>query len=492
VSDDHGRSLTRTQLRDTAEAVAAALLAQGISAGTIVSWQLPTTIESVVLLAALARIGAVQNPLIPMLRDREVSFITQQVGTELLVVPEEWKGFRHGDMARDLASESGMGVLEIDLAELSADASPQEVRLPVADPETLGLPPAADGVRWVYYSSGTTADPKGARHTDLSIMSSANSLLDLMGLGETDVYPIPWPITHIGGVSVLTSSLRGGVHLVLFENFDPADTPRRMARHRPTVLGTAVPFFRAYLDAAHRHGDEPLFPSLRFGCFGGAPVPFEIHEEMRSTFDVPLVGSWGLTEFPTATSATPDDSREIVTTSVGRAATDVSVRAVDADGDVCGTAQEGEPVLRGPQCFSGYVDATLNDLAIDADGWFHTGDLGTIDAAGNVRITGRLKDIIIRNAENISVLEVEDLLYRHPAVADAAVVGLPDPRTGERVVAFVVLRNGTDVGLTEIRQHCQLQGLAIQKCPEQLEVVEVIPRNAMGKVLKQDLRASVA
>ncbi len=456
------------------------------------SWQLPTTIESVVLLVALARIGAVQNPLIPILRMREVSFITEQVGTELLVVPEEWRGFRHGDMARHLPRNNGLDVLEVDLGELGAHGSPEEIRLPVADTTTLAPPPSLDGPRWIFYSSGTTADPKGARHTDCSIMSSANGLLDLMGLGEADVYPIPWPITHIGGASVLASSLRGGVHLVLFENFDPAETPVRMARHKPTVLGTAVPFFRAYLDAASQHGDEPLFPSLRFGCFGGAPVPKEIHESMRARFDVPLVGSWGLTEFPNATSAAPNDAMEIVTTSVGRPATGVSVRAIDAKGEVCGTAQEGELQLRGPQCFSGYVDVTLNDSSIDADGWFHTGDLGTIDAAGNVRITGRLKDIIIRNAENISVVEVEDLLFHHPAVADAAVIGVPDPRTGERVVAFVALRDGSDVGLTEIRAHCQRQGLAVQKCPEQLEVVESIPRNAMGKVLKQDLRSRLA
>ena len=492
VSDDHGRSFTRSQLRDAAEAVAAALLDRGVRAGTVVSWQLPTVIESAVLLAALARIGAVQNPLIPMLREREVSFITQQAGTELLVVPDEWRGFRHGDMAREIAKRGDFGVLEIELPDPGAREWPDQLQLPLADPRALAPAPSVDGVRWIYYSSGTTADPKGARHTDSSIMSSANGLLDLMGLGETDVYPIPWPITHIGGASILTSSLRGGVHLVLFETFDPTETPVRMARHRPTVLGTAVPFFRAYLDAARRPGEESLFPFLRFGCFGGAPVPTEIHQEMRSTFDVPLVGSWGLTEFPNATSAAPDDSPEIVTTSVGRPATDVSVRAVDANGDVCATAHEGELLLRGPQCFSGYVDATLNDSSFDADGWFHTGDLGTIDEAGNVRITGRIKDIIIRNAENISVLEVEDLLYLHPAVADAAVVGLPDQRTGERVVAFVVLREGDGVGLTEIRRHCQLQGLAVQKCPEQLEVVEALPRNAMGKVLKQDLRARLA
>jgi acyl-CoA synthetase (AMP-forming)/AMP-acid ligase II len=320
-------------------------------------------------------------------------------------------------------------------------------------------------------------------------MSSSNALLDLMGFRENDVYPIPWPITHIGGASVLASSIRGGVHLVLFETFDPVKSPRRMALYEPTALGTAVPFFRAYLDAAHSNNDAALFPALRFGTFGGAPVPTEIHHEMRETFGVPLIGSWGLTEFPNATSAAPSDSEEVLTTSVGRPATGVSVRAIDTQGDECAAGKEGELLLRGPQCFSGYVDPTLNDASFDADGWFHTGDLGTIDTAGNVRITGRLKDIIIRNAENISVVEVEEMLYRHSAVADAAVLGLPDQRTGERVVAVVVLQEGCHVELNDIRKHCRREGLSVQKCPEQLEFIDALPRNAMGKVLKQDLRS---
>jgi acyl-CoA synthetase (AMP-forming)/AMP-acid ligase II len=491
ISDDHGRSLTRAQLRDDAEATAAALSGRGIRTNTVVSWQLPTTIEAVVLLVALSRVGAVQNPLIPILREREVSFITQQVGTELLIVPEEWRGFSHGAMARDLAASGDFDVMEIDLHDLSARGTRHGLNLPTADANRSARSPSPsmDGPRWIYYSSGTTADPKGARHTDTSIMSSSNALLELMGFGEDDIYPIPWPITHIGGASVLASSIRGGVHLVLFESFDPAETPRRMAAFKPSALGTAVPFFRAYLDAARNNNDAPLFPALRFGTFGGAPVPTEIHHEMRATFGVPLIGSWGLTEFPNATSAAPGDSVEILTTSVGRPASGVSVRAVDSEGEICSAGKEGELLLRGPQCFSGYVDPALDAASFDADGWFRTGDLGTIDAAGNVRITGRLKDIIIRNAENISVVEVEEMLYRHPAVAEAAVLGLPDERTGERVVAVLVLENGCEVELKDIREHCLVEGLAVQKCPERLEVVDALPRNAMGKVLKQDLRS---
>jgi acyl-coenzyme A synthetase/AMP-(fatty) acid ligase len=247
VSDDHGRSLTRSQLQDAAEITAAALSDRGVSTDTVVSWQLPTTIEAVVLLVALARIGAIQNPLIPILREREVSFITQQIGTQLLVVPEVWRGFPHGAMARELATSGDFEVMEIDLHDLNTGRSRYGLNLPTADPKTLDRSPSPsiDGARWIYYSSGTTADPKGARHTDTSIMSSSNALLELMGFGEDDIYPIPWPITHIGGASVLASSIRGGVHLILFESFDPTETPRRMAVYSPTALGTAVPFFRA-------------------------------------------------------------------------------------------------------------------------------------------------------------------------------------------------------------------------------------------------------
>ena len=195
------------------------------------------------LLVALARIGAVQNPLIPILREREVSFITRQVGTELLIVPEEWRGFPHGAMARELAATGGFDVMEIDLHELGARGSREGLRLPTADPDSSARPPSPsiDGPRWIYYSSGTTADPKGARHTDASIMASANALLELMGFGENDVYPIPWPITHIGGASVLAASLRGGVHLVLFETFDPADDARPDGSLRADGAGHRCP-----------------------------------------------------------------------------------------------------------------------------------------------------------------------------------------------------------------------------------------------------------
>jgi cyclohexanecarboxylate-CoA ligase len=468
LADDHGRSLTTLQLRDAAERVAAGLR---VGPETVVSWQLPTTIEAVVLLAALARVGAVQNPIVPILREREVGLITKAVGTELFITAETWRGFGHAAMARDL----GLNVIGLDLESVSGDG----LRLPEGDTAALPAPPESPaGCRWQYFTSGTTADPKGARHSDESVMASARGMTEHLGFGDGDVYPIAFPIAHIGGMTMTTAALRGGGRVVLFDTWDPATTPERAAEHRPTILGTAQPFFRAYLDAQRRHGAEPLFPALRTCTAGGAPTPPELLRELVEVFGIRgVVNAWGLTEFPVATSPAPDDPPEVLAQTVGRPCPGVSVRLVD-----------GELRLKGTQCFLGYTDPAQDSAAFDDQGWFRTGDLGEIDSRGSVRITGRLKDIIIRNAENISALEIGDILLKHPQIADVAVIGLPDELTGERVCAVVVPEAGRTITLAQLAAHCRSRGVARQKHPEQLEIVDVLPRNSMGKVLTQQLK----
>jgi cyclohexanecarboxylate-CoA ligase len=477
--DGYGRSLTALAFRDEAERAAAGLLAWRVGPGDVLSWQLPTTLEAAVLIGACARLGVVQNPIIPVFRHREVGFIIEQVQAGLVVVPETWRGFGHGDMARSLARD----VLALDLEGTPGPA----IRLPAGDRAALPAPPGppspgppspgrGDECRWIYYSSGTTADPKGARHTDASVIASANGVVDLMGLSLGDVYPIAWPFAHIGGVSMLSAVLRAGGTLALFDAFDPVTTPERMAACRATVLGSATPFFNAYVAAQRRHGDRRLFPALRTCVGGGAATPETVNREVASVLGVRgVVGAWGLTEFPVASSETPDDSA--VGSTVGRPAAGVQVRVVD-----------GELRLKGPQCFLGYVDASLDAEAFDEAGWFRTGDLGTVDADGRIRIEGRSKDVIVRNAENVSALEVEDALLRHPAVADVAVIGVPDQESGERVCAVVVTAPGHEVTLAELVEHCRAQGLARYKCPERLRVVAELPRNPMGKVLKRALQ----
>jgi acyl-CoA synthetase (AMP-forming)/AMP-acid ligase II len=304
-------------------------------------------------------------------------------------------------------------------------------------------------------------------------------MTDRLGFGNGDVYPIAYPIAHIGGMTMMTAALRNGGRLVLLDTWNPATTPERVARHRPTILGTAQPFFRAYLDAQRRHGAELLYPALRTCAAGGAPTPPELIRELVEVFGIRgVVNAWGLTEFPIATSPAPDEPPEVLAQTVGRPSPGVEIRLVD-----------GELRLKGQQCFLGYTDPAQDAGAFDGEGWFRTGDLGEIDGQGNVRITGRLKDIIIRNAENISALEIGDILLRHPHIADVAVIGLPDARTGERVCAVVVPEPGRTPTLDQVAAHCRAEGVARQKHPEQLEIVDALPRNALGKILMQQLKA---
>jgi acyl-CoA synthetase (AMP-forming)/AMP-acid ligase II len=485
--DDFGRSLTSTQLRDAAERTAAALVERGVGEGSVVSWQLPTTLETMVVMVALTRLGALQNPVLPIWRESEIRFVTAQLGTEVFVVPGMWRGFDHVALAEELTRERPMTVVVVDHDEPITT----ELRLPSADPAVLPpAPTSAEDARWVYYSSGTTAAPKGIQHCDRSVIAGSAGVVGMFGASSSDINPIAFPVSHIGGAAMLAASLLTGMRLVLFDAFDPVATPKAVAAHRPTMLGSATPFFVAYMAAQREHGAEPLFPDLR-GCVGGgAPITPELGRQVRETLSVAgIANSWGLTEFPVVTSPPPDGRPEVLDHTVGRPVPGVSVRVVDDNEREVLTGEDGELRLKGPQCFLGYVDESLNADAFDADGWFRSGDRGRIDADGNVAVTGRIKDAIIRNAENISALEIEGVLATHPGVADVAVIGVPDPRTGERVCAVVVPAAGSDVTLAVLAEHCAAQGLSRHKSPERVELVEALPRNLTGKVLKNELRA---
>jgi acyl-CoA synthetase (AMP-forming)/AMP-acid ligase II len=453
-SDGHGRSLTAASLWARSEEAAAGL---DVRPGEVVSWQLPNGLDAIVIMVALARVGAVQNPVIPSLGQRDVRLITEQVGTSTFIVSEP-------------SNDLGVRVIAL------------RGSLPTGDPHDLPPPPEdPHQCRWIYFSSGTTGTPKGARHTDASLIASSRSMTDRLGVQDGDVYPIAWPVTHIGGASMAAAVLRAGGHLVLLDQFDPSTFGEKIAPLRPTLLGSAVPFFRACLDAQRRRGGDPLYPELRACTAGGAATPPEIIAELAATLGVSgVVNAWGLTEFPIATCPSPTDPPGKLAHTVGPPSPGVEIRVVD-----------GELRLKGAQCFLGYVDPGMDGSVFDEAGWLRTGDLGRIDDDGFVVITGRRKDVIIRNAENIAPAEVEDVLIKHPDIDDVAVIGLPDDRTGERVCAVVVPHSGRVPSLESIRQFCVAEGMTRQKMPEQLEVVPSIERNPMGKVVKARLRDQV-
>ena len=464
ATDDLGRSLTFASYMDEAERAAAGLADLGVAEGTVVSWELPTWFESAVLVGALSRLGAIQNPMLHIYRDKEVRFISQQADAKLLIVPSVWNGFDFETMARDIADErAGVEVLVVD-RNASGPALPQgdpQDLPPLDDPES-----EADAVRWLFYTSGTTADPKGAQHSDANIAAVGAGMAERLDLSTADRNSMIFPFTHIGGITWLFTSFQTGCGNIFLEAFHPENTPVALTKDRCTVAGAGTIFHQTYLSYANSHPDEEVLPDVRVFAGGGAPKPPQLHYDMVERFGAPILSGYGLTEAPILTMAGTTDSDFELANSEGSAMPGVDLKLVTLGGEVAGVGEEGEIRAKAPQLMLGYLDPSLDADAFDDDGYFRTGDLGTLDENGNLAITGRLKDIIIRKGENVSAKEVEDHLYSHPKVSDAAVIGLPDERSGERVCAVVSLNDPLEtLELDEIVKYLTGEGLMIQKCP---------------------------
>jgi acyl-CoA synthetase (AMP-forming)/AMP-acid ligase II len=487
--EDTGRELTFAAYRDACLRTAAGLFVDhGVTEGISVSWELPTWNESLVLVGALCRLGARQNPLIPIYRHREVGFITGQSDASLLVVPTVYRGFDFEAMAHDLAADRpGLSVLVVDR------------ELPDGDPSSL--PPVAASpassvdapVRWLFYTSGTTADPKGAPHTDLTVMASALAMAECLDIRADDVSALVFPFTHIGGIGWLIAALLTGCTLLTTEGFDPTGTPAFLAANGVTLAGSGTPFHMAYLAAQRAAGAATIFPQVRSYPGGGAPKPPQLHYDLKDEIGgVGIVSGYGLTEAPIVVMATTKDPDRKLADTEGRPTPGVDLIVVALDGSRAGPGIEGEIRLKGAQVIQGYLDPSLDAEAFDAAGYFRSGDLGVVDAEGYVTISGRLKDVIIRHGENISAKEVEDLLYAHPAVAGVAVIGLPDPKTGERACAVVAVAEGQSFDFAAMGEFLATRGLRMNAVPEQLELVDAVPRNPAGKIRKHTLRERFA
>ncbi|MEU0189993.1 AMP-binding protein [Streptomyces afghaniensis] len=463
LQDD--RVLTFSELRTRAERVAAGLYGMGVRPGTVVAWQLPTRIETALLSFALARLGAVQTPVIPFYRYREAGFALRESKAEFFAVPGEWRGFDHTEMARRLGAR---GVFE------AYDD------LPDGDPSVLP-PPPSDGtaVRWIYWTSGTTSAPKGVLHTDRSLLAGGSCLAHALRPSADDVGSIAFPYAHIGGPDYTVMLLLYGFPAVLFEQFVLPDALAAYRRHGVTMAGGSTAFYSMFLAEQRKQPGVPIVPSLRLLAGGGAPKPPELYHAVVREMGVQLTHGYGMTEVPMITMGSPDDTPELLATTEGRPPEGMEIRIV-----------EGEVRLRGEAVCRGYLDPGQTAEAFDEDGFLRTGDLGRLTETGHLVLTGRLKDVIIRKGENISAQEIEDLLHRHPAVGDVAVIGLPDAARGELVCAVVEQPPGTEaLTLAAATAFLRAEGLSVHKLPERLEVVDALPRGeTLRKVLKYKLR----
>jgi acyl-CoA synthetase (AMP-forming)/AMP-acid ligase II len=471
-----------------ATALAQALLARAPS-GSVVSFTLPNWHEAAVIYLGATLAGMVVNPILPSLRDRELHFILQDVDSRFVFIPSTIRQHDYAAMlsrvTAQLPSPPHVIVLRGDPGQHLAYESfikegKQPVELPAVEP---------DAVRMIMYTSGTTGRPKGVLHTHNSIHALICQLGEHWLIEKGDKFLVPSPIAHIGGsIYAFECPLLLGTTAVLMERWNADDAVKLMEAERCTHMAGATPFLEQLLAAAQNAGTR--LPNLKLFVCGGASVPPSLIRRARAYFERAAVTRvYGSSEVPVTTiGATHHDDADHAADTDGRA----GIAEIKLTGHNAATSTEGEICARGPQMLVGYLHPEDETSAFDAQGFFRTGDLARwIDDAYLV-VTGRAKDIIIRNGENISPKEVEDILISHPGIAEIAIVGLPDARTGERACAVIVPKTSPGPDVASLRSFLEAQGVATFKVPEQVAIWDALPKNDAGKVLKHQIRATLA
>lgn len=480
VVADEAQRLGRDEVDERIAAVTQQLMLAGAGPGRTVTWSVANTVDAFVIAHAVWAAGAISNPVVNIYRVAELEFIVRQL-RPVVVIGDTGHGRATVDTL-ELALEAA----GVDAALLAVRAAPdgwEELwQTPTADPTTNDAEASPDATCLVLYTSGTTAEPKGVRHSRRTLSAEVESLVKAFDLSSADAIFMPTPIAHITGIllGVLLPS-RLGSPLVIQDRWDAARAVDTIEREKSTfVVGAAV--FLDGLVAEYERRGLPDSALRQFACGGAAVDPALIRAADR--LGIVAYRVWGLTELPTVTLSGPADELERRATTDGRCHGGNAVRAVDASGRPLGVGIEGDLEAHGPERMLGYVDASLDETAFADDGWLRTGDVGVVDADGHVTITGRVKDIINRGGEKFSARGIELVLLGHPSVADAAVFGVADQHLGERVAAAVTLKEDATCTGEDLRAWALEQPIARQRVPAEIRVLTALPRTAAGKVQK--------
>lgn len=480
------------ELATMADRVAVGLAKLGVGQNDIVACQLPNWWQFTVVYLACSRIGAVMNPLMHIFRERELSFMLQHGEAKLLIVPKVFRGFDFEQMAIGL--KPSLPHLQHIVVVGGAGANSFEALLSgpawenAADaPDILKRHrPGPDDVTQIIYTSGTTGEPKGVMHTANTVMANIVPYAQRLRLDAGDVVLMASPMAHQTGFMyglIMPILLKAGA--VLLDVWEPLKAIDLIRAERCTFTMASTPFLTDL--AKHVAESGKTVPTLKTFLCAGAPIPGPLVEQARAVLGTKIVSAWGMTENGAVTLIQLDDPDERAFTTDGLPLPGVELRVVDFDDAMLPPGEAGRLMVRSMSNFGGYLKRPhLNGT--DAEGWFDTGDLARLDAQGYVRITGRSKDVIIRGGENIPVVEIEALLYRHPAIAMAAVVAYPDERLGERACAVVVPKAGQTIDLPSIVDFMKSQKVAIQYIPERLIVRDAMPSTPSGKIQKFKLR----
>ena len=486
--------MTRGEVWQQSLHLAGFFLSRGLKPGDVVSFQLPNWMETAVIALAARMCGLIINPIPPIYRESELGYILGHCHSKLIFVPGLFRKHDHAAMVEGLrASLPDLADIVVvrDTGTLTWEHA--LAGAPVAESALPQVDPAATLI--VMYTSGTTGRPKGVLHTHYTYDHRVRAMAEAWRIGEADVVFMPSPVTHVtGAIWAFDMPWVAGNTSVLMDVWTPADGIACIARNGCTVTGGATPFLQQMLDLAT---DQPeTLATLRLFFCGGTTVSPELIRRAGATFPAAMFfRCYGATEMITATLGIRDRAQERMGAETdGEIVAPVEMRIIGAvmDEELTG-GEEGEIIARGPGLFVGYLEPGDNAGAFLPDGFFRMGDLGRMvtgdDGGQYIVITGRKKDIIIRSGENISPKEVEDLLAEHPAVAEVAIVAMPSPVTGEKGCAFIIPRPGQSIDLPEIKRFLDAAGLARQKFPEHVVLVDDLPRVASGKVRKDVLRS---
>jgi cyclohexanecarboxylate-CoA ligase len=486
------RRFTYRELGTMVDRVAVGLSKLGVGRADVVSMQLPNWWQFTVLYLACSRIGAVVNPMMHIFRERELSFMLAHGESKVLVVPKTFRGFDHEAMARGLQSAlpalqrvvviDGGGPDDFD----ALLTTPQWERDADAARILSANRPSPDDVTQLIYTSGTTGEPKGVMHSANTLMANILPYAARLHLGEDDVVLMASPMAHQTGFMYgLMMPVMLRCRAVLQDIWQPARAVALVREESVSFTMASTPFLG---DLARTVDETGLaVPTLRTFLCAGAPIPGPLVEQARRVLGTKIVSAWGMSENGAMTTTLPEDDDARSCTTDGCALPGAEVRVVDADGRSVPAGEAGRLLVRSASNFGGYLKRPQWNNT-DADGWFDTGDLARVDATGYIRIDGRSKDVIIRGGENIPVVEIEALLYRHPSVAQVAIVAYPDERLGERACAIVVPKAGQSLDFAGMLAFLEAQKVARQYLPEKLVVRDAMPTTPSGKIQKFRLR----
>jgi acyl-CoA synthetase (AMP-forming)/AMP-acid ligase II len=461
--------------------VAHALAAQGVQPGDVVCQVVGTRPELIINLFGILKSGATYVPLNPSLTGRELTAQLMDCQPSIVIVDD--------------------GPVRQTVEAAAADLPECRVwPIGVLREHVLGMPEAQlhrsidpDAPRLLFYTSGTTGRSKGVQISERNVLTNARQVLERTQVGLEDRLLVVMPIFHVNGLcNQVVLPFLAGASIALRPRFVLDEFWPDVARYRPTYF-TAVPTILARLLEGPAPPPDADLSSLRFARTGAAPLSIEVQRQFEARFGLPVIVSYGLSEATCTVTMNPPTRQGRRLGSVGKALDGLEVRVLGPDAAEQPVRVVGEVAVRGPTLMLGYRGLPEATAEAIPDGWLRTGDLGYFDEDGYLFLTDRKKDVIIRGGENISAREVEEVLYSHPLVAEAAVVGAPDAAYGEQVVAFVVLRNRArspaDAG-QDLLAHCR-ERLARFKVPAQIKVLEELPKNAVGKVVKQELKSAL-